>query len=209
MQHFNKADHNICKDEERSCTLDTIWRATCLPLVPRLYAQYTSTASINALTLKKLHQIYWLSWYSTFVVFFLLVACVYAVLAPALTTIKFFDSTDWLVHVLIAWSYMCSFGALAMFFTSFLTKPRSILGVQIFLLAVPVVFNDQIRDFGHNPYTFPEVWPHRSYHPDNKDIYKVGLGWGGVVRFCGGGRGSSVHDFGDIIKVRGAQRAFP
>jgi hypothetical protein len=64
-----------------------------------------------------------------------------------LTSIRPFTHCNYWVHVFAMWAYMWCTVSIGMMFTAFLKSTRWVVGVQIFMLGVPIilhgVFNEQ------------------------------------------------------------------
>jgi hypothetical protein len=61
---------------------------------------------------------YWTSWFAVFVVFFAMVAFVFAVFAKYATSIKPFTHADIFVHFYCAFSFLCCYSTIALFFAA-------------------------------------------------------------------------------------------
>ena len=109
-----------------------------------------------------------------FAVLFVFVAIVFSLFAKYFTTIRVFAATDWRVHAVLTWCFLCNYSCIALWFSSWIKHPRELLGSQIFLIIVPIILHSWLFNSGlfgfYGQYTLPVDFFTRYYHPQNLEM---------------------------------------
>eukprot|EP00392_Amoebophrya_sp_AT5.2_P011310 g11387.t1 len=148
---------------------------------------------------------YWLAWLTVFMLFFLFAAVIFSGCGKYLTKVKFFTHCDFGVLVFVSWCYLSCYGAVTLFFCSWIVNWYALLGTQIALIAFPVVFYVFMTDITWSQLTVPQDWWTRQYHPDNQPVWIVLLSfmpWWHLAKIV-----QNIYDVTGVREGRSARHA--